>query len=314
MDSVDEYEHVPVLASEAMALVQPQSGGAYIDATVGGAGHAERILQGSNPDGTLVGIDADPESIRVARERLAPYGARATLVQAYYDRLALLVGPSGEHAFDGVFFDLGVSSRQLDAPARGFSFRSDGPLDMRMGPDARRTAAEIVNTAPESELADIFFHLGEERHSRRIARRIVRDRRTAPFRTTDQLADEVRRAVPKGRYRIDPATRVFQALRIAVNDELDRLRAALPQAISALRTNGRLVVITFHSLEDRVVKQFMQAEARGCICPPELPQCVCGRAPTLRIITKRPIRPKAEEMQINPRSRSAKLRAAEAIT
>ncbi len=314
MDSVDRYEHVPVLAAEAIALLQPHPGGAYIDATVGGAGHADRILQGSSPDGTLVGIDADPEALSVARERLGRYGSRVSLTEAYYDDLASRVGLGGKHHFDGVLFDLGVSSRQLDTPARGFSFRSTGPLDMRMGPGARRTAADIVNAAQESELADIFYYLGEERHSRRIARSIVRERLLTPFRTTDQLADTVRRAVPKTRSRIDPATRVFQALRIAVNDELDRLRAALPQALSLLRPSGRLVVITFHSLEDRIVKQFMQAEARGCICPPDLPECVCGRSPTVRIITKRPIRADAEEIRNNPRSRSAKLRAAEAIT
>ena len=294
-------------------MLQPRAGGAYVDATVGGAGHAERILEASNPDGSLVGIDADPESIEVARRRLAPFGPRVTLVQTYYDHLVAAVGPGGEHQFDGVFFDLGVSSRQLDAPYRGFSFRSSGPLDMRMGPAAGRTAEEIVNTASETELADIFYYLGEERHSRRVARSIVRERQRAPLISTDQLADVVRRAMPKGRYRIDPATRVFQALRIAVNDELDRLRSALPQALSLLRANGRLVVISFHSLEDRIVKQFMQAEARGCSCPPELPECVCGRLPTVRIITKRPVRAGTEETQINPRSRSAKLRAAEAI-
>jgi 16S rRNA (cytosine1402-N4)-methyltransferase len=214
---------------------------------------------------------------------------------------------------DGVLFDLGVSSPQLDTVSRGFSFQQDAPLDMRFGPLAEETAADIVNTRSVEDLQRLFQEYGEEHHARRVARRIVEERRREPIETTGRLAAIVASAKPRERARIHPATRVFQALRIAVNDELGRLRRALPQAVRALRPGGRLVAISFHSLEDRIVKDFMRREAKGCVCPPELPVCVCGQVATLRPLTRRPIRPSAEEVDTNPRARSARLRAAERL-
>jgi 16S rRNA (cytosine1402-N4)-methyltransferase len=258
----------------------------------------------------VLGLDADPHALAAARERLAGFGERLVTVESYYDRMSTIVPEAGFEDSDGVLFDLGVSSAQLDRAERGFSFSADAPLDMRMGPSAPATAAEVVNTWSEAELQRVFSEYGEERYARRIARAVVAAR---PIHTTSELADIVTRAKPRGRETIHPATRVFQALRIAVNAELDRLQRALPQAVDTLRDGGRLAVISFHSLEDRIVKRFMRDEARGCICPPELPVCVCGRAPRLRIITSRPIVPSAAEVAGNPRARSAKLRVAERL-
>jgi 16S rRNA (cytosine1402-N4)-methyltransferase len=236
------------------------------------------------------------------------------LAQAYFDELARIAPSTGFEQVDGVLFDLGVSSPQLDTPERGFSFQHDAPLDMRLGPAAERTAADLVNSLPAEELQRIFQEYGEERYSRRVAQRIVAERARTPIQTTLQLAEIVRRATPHShRDRIHPATRVFQALRIAVNDELGRLTRALPQALQILRTGGRLAVISFHSLEDRIAKQFMRQEARGCICPPHYPTCVCGHQPRLRILTPRPVSASPDEVASNPRARSAKLRVAERI-
>jgi 16S rRNA (cytosine1402-N4)-methyltransferase len=305
-----EFAHTPVLLSESIAALQPRSGGRYIDATLGGGGHAERVLDLSSPDGTLLGIDADPSALAAARARLAPYGDRLVTVEEYFDGLERTARRTGFLGSDGVLFDLGVSSPQLDRGDRGFSFQQDAPLDMRMGPGARQTAEDLVNSLPESDLERIFREYGEERFARRVARRITMER---PIRSTSELAAVVTRAKPRTNEAIHPATRVFQALRIAVNDELERLRRALPQAVNALRGGGNLAVISFHSLEDRIVKQFMRQEARGCICPPELPVCVCGREPRLRVITSRPIVASDSEVATNPRARSAKLRVAERL-
>ena len=262
----------------------------------------------------LLGIDADPAALAAARQRLARFGDRLVLAEDYFDNLAAIAHSSAFAAVDGVLFDLGVSSPQLDTPDRGFSFRYDAPLDMRFGPTAARTAAELVNSLPAAELRRIFTQYGEERFAARIARRIAETRARQPIRTTTQLARIVAEAKPRSRTeRIHPATRVFQALRIAVNDELERLRRALPQSVALLRDGGRLAVISFHSLEDRIVKQFMQQQARGCICPPSLPTCVCGRKPILRIITPKPTAASQAEVESNPRARGAKLRAAEKL-
>jgi 16S rRNA (cytosine1402-N4)-methyltransferase len=261
----------------------------------------------------LLGIDADPVALEAAARRLARFGDRVVLVEAYFDSLASVAAERGFADVDGVLFDLGVSSPQLDVAARGFSFQQDAPLDMRMGPSAERTAADLVNELPADELRRIFADYGEERYAQRIARRIAEERSRRAIRTTTQLAEVVARAQPRSREQIHPATRVFQALRIAVNDELGRLTRALPQALEALRVGGRLAVISFHSLEDRIVKQFMRQEARGCICPPELPVCVCGREPRVRILTPRPLVASEEEVAANVRARSAKLRVAERI-
>ena len=308
------FAHTSVLLSPTIDELQPRSGGRYVDATLGGGGHAEKILELSSPTGTLLGIDVDPAALAAAGQRLARFGERVTLVQAYFDRLEPIARERGFEAVDGILFDLGVSSPQLDTAQRGFSFQQDAPLDMRLGPDAAQTAADLVNSLTAAELQRIFQEYGQERYARRVSQRIVQERAHRPFHTTGELTRTVARATPRVRSgRIHPATRVFQALRIAVNDELGRLDRVLPQALALLRVGGRLVVISFHSLEDRIVKQFMRQEARGCICPPELPSCVCGHRPTLRILTPRPLTASDAEVAANPRARSAKLRAAEKV-
>jgi 16S rRNA (cytosine1402-N4)-methyltransferase len=308
------FLHTPVLLSETIDALQPRDGGRYIDATLGAGGHAEKILDESSPSGTLLGIDADPTALEAARTFLSRFGDRLATANAYFDRLAEVAEERRFTPADAVLFDLGVSSPQLDMAERGFSFQTDASLDMRFGPQAERTAAELVNQATPEELERIFREYGEERFARRIAQRIAAERERTPIESTRQLVAVVSRATPRGRKeRIHPATRVFQAIRIAVNDELERLRQALPQALDTLRSGGRLVVISFHSLEDRIVKQFMRREARGCICPPELPACVCGREPALRILTTKPLTASPDEVTTNPRARSAKLRAAEKL-
>lgn len=285
-----------------------------MDATVGGGGHAEKVLELCIPDGKLLALDADPVALDASRRRLAPFGNRVTFAQTYSDGLLDVAREYGFRQVDGVLFDLGVSSPQLDTADRGFSFQSDAPLDMRFGPGAQHSAADLVNDLSERGLREMIGEFGEERFAGRIARRIVEERATRRILTTEQLAGIVRQAKPRSHTeRIHPATRVFQALRIGVNDELGRLSRALPQALELLRGGGRLAVISFHSLEDRIVKQFMRREAIGCICPPDLPACVCGRTPTLRLITRRPLTASQDEMTANPRARSAKLRIAERL-
>lgn len=300
--------HHPVLLQEALALLAPRPGGRYIDATLGGGGHAEAILEASSPDGQLLGLDADPRAIQRVRERLARFGPRAILVHANFRELEAVARTHGFEDVDGILFDLGVSSFHLDEAEQGFSFRHEGPLDMRLDPTSGPTAADIVNTLDEEELADILYRYGEERRSRRIARALVANR---PITTTTQLAEIVVRAI--GRRpgtRIHPATRTFQALRIYVNDELGALEAALPQAVNLLKPGGILVVITFHSLEDRIVKHFLRQESRDCICPPNTPICTCGHKAQLAILHRKGITPSPDEIARNPRSRSARLRAA----
>jgi 16S rRNA (cytosine1402-N4)-methyltransferase len=301
--------HRPVLYAEALHWLAPASGGLYVDGTVGLGGHARGILLASAPDGRLLGLDADERALALARESLAEFGPRAALLQGRHAALQRLAEAHGWGQVDGVLLDLGVSSLQLDDPQRGFSFQQEGPLDMRLGADGDLTAEEIVNTWSERDLSHLIATYGEERFARRVARSIVSRR---PLRTTLQLAEVVARAVPT-RERIHPATRTFQALRIAVNDELASLEAALPQALALLKPGGRLVVIAFHSLEDRIVKQFIARESRDCICPPRLPVCTCGHRATLRALTRRPVRPGEDEIALNPRSRSARLRAAERL-
>lgn len=301
--------HRPVLYHEALHWLAPAPGGLYLDATVGLGGHAYGILEASAPDGRVLGLDADAQALALAREGLAAYDQRVTLATGRHVALRALAQAHGFAAVDGILFDLGVSSLQLDDPQRGFSFQQEGPLDMRLGADGELTAEEIVNTWPERQLSALIAEYGEERYARRVARAICAQR---PLRSTRQLAEVVARAV-RTRERIHPATRTFQALRIAVNDELSSLEAALPQAVALLKPGGRLVVISFHSLEDRIVKQFMAREARDCICPPGLPACVCGHRATLRVLTRKPVRPTETEVAENPRSRSARLRAAERL-
>ncbi len=299
--------HTPVLLDETMDALAPHAGGRYLDGTVGLGGHAERILELSGPDGRLVGLDRDPDALAVSRERLARFGERARLVHASYTRALEVVTETELSPLSGFLLDLGVSSLQLDRAERGFSFRSEGPLDMRFDQTAGEPAGDLLNSAPEAELADVIWRFGEERASRRIARAIVEAR---PLRTTTQLARIVERVAGHPGMRISPATRTFQALRIAVNGDLESIAHALESARTLLETGGRLAVISFHSLEDRIVKQFIQRESRDCICPPGLPECRCGHVRSFAPLSRSAVTASADESRRNPRSRSAKLRAA----
>ena len=299
-----------------MQALAPRPGSLQIDGTLGGGGHAVRILESIAPDGRLLGLDADPAAIERARRRLAAYGSRAVLRQANFEELATVAAECGFDPADGLLLDLGLSSDQLADDARGFSFRAAGALDMRFDPERGEPASELLGRLDERALTALFRRYGEEPFAGRIARAIVQARTRAPIATAAELAEIVARAVParpSGRRYVHPATRVFQALRIAVNRELEALETALAAAVQVLRPGGRLVVLTYHSLEDRIVKRFIAAERRGCVCPPELPVCVCGRAPRLQIVPGTPATPSAGELASNPRARSARLRAAERL-
>ena len=310
-----EEGHQPVLAEEVLTVLAPASGSLQIDATVGGGGHTERILEATNPDGRLLGLDADGAAIARVARRLGRFGDRVALRQANFRDLETVAPEAGFPAVDGLLFDLGLSSFQLADAERGFSFRTEGRLDMRFDPSRGVPAAELLATLDTAELTALFRRYGEEPFAPRIARAVVAARGVAPIETADQLAALIERVAPtppRGRRRVHPATRVFQALRIAVNAELEALEAGLAAAVYLLRPGGRLVVLSYHSLEDRIVKRFIAAERKGCICPPELPVCVCGRNPRLRPIGK-PVTPAPAEVTSNPRSRSARLRAAERL-
>jgi len=298
-------------------MLAPAPGSLQVDATLGGGGHAERILDASTPDGRLLGLDADPRAIARVELRLrARFGDRLVLRQVNFRQLATVAPEAGFGLVDGLLFDLGLSSDQLADHDRGFGIRTGGPLDMRFDPSQGVPAAELLATLDVLELTALFRRYGEEPQAVRIARAIVAGRAAAPIQTAEELAGLIVRVAPggpPGRRRIHPATRVFQALRIAVNAELDALEAALAAAVDLLRPGGRLVVLSYHSLEDRIVKRFLQAERRGCVCPPSLPICVCGRAPRLRLVTRPSLTPSAAEIAANPRARSARLRAAERL-
>lgn len=298
--------HVPVLEREVLAYLNPQPDGLCIDGTGGGGGHSWALLAAGS---RVLTLDADPHAVDRVRQRLQPFGSRSIVMQSNFRHLAAAARQAGFAEVDGILLDLGLSSDQLEMEARGFALMADGPLDMRFDPLQETSAASLINTLPEGELADLIYAYGEERLSRRIARAIVQAR---PLHSTGQLARVIERSVGR-RGRLHPATRTFQALRIAVNDELGALTDTLPQAVALLRSGGRLAVISFHSLEDRIVKQFMQREARDCLCPPELLVCQCGHTATLRLVTRKPVEPTAEEITRNPRSRSAKLRVAERL-
>lgn len=302
--------HEPVMLEECISALQVQRGGRYVDCTVGGGGHAAAILEESSPGGRLIGIDADSHAIRVARGKLKPYGKDAILVNENFKYLENICTRHGFSPVNGVLFDLGMSSLQLEEAGRGFSFRQDSPLDMRFSDRQELTAADIVNTYPEVELARLLYRYGEEQRNRQIARCIVERR---PLETTQELARVVEQAVGGTRGRIHPATKTFQALRIAVNHELENLELALEQAVNLLGNGGRIVVISFHSLEDRLVKGFFRREAQWCICPPGMPACICGHTPRLKVLSKKVFRPSPVEVQTNPRSRSARMRVAECI-
>lgn len=302
--------HVPVLLNETIEALQVQPGKRYVDCTLGSGGHAEAILEKIQPDGKLLGIDADSEAIKIATTRLSDYSKSTIIVNDNFANLEHICRKNNSLPVHGILFDLGVSSIQLDMAERGFSFQHEGPLDMRFNPTQQLTAADIVNNSPEEELSQLIRTYGEERYSERIARHIVKNR---PVKTTLQLARIIEKAIGSHRGRIHPATRTFLALRIMVNRELENLATALEQTIECLAPGGRLVVISYHSLEDRLVKQFMLREAKGCLCPPNVLICQCGHTPKLKIVTKKVITPSLSETRSNPRSRSAKLRAAERV-
>jgi 16S rRNA (cytosine1402-N4)-methyltransferase len=312
-----EAGHIPVLAEEIMSMLAPAPGSLQIDATLGGGGHTERILEATDPDGRLLGLDADGAAIARVDGRLRPrFGDRLVLRQSNFRDLAAVAREAGFGVVDGAFFDLGLSSYQLADTDRGFGFRAGGPLDMRFDTSRGVPASDLVASLDVNELTALFRRYGEEPKAGRIARAVVDARRTAPITTAEELAALIERVLPpnpRQPRRTHPATRVFQALRIAVNEELDALQEGLTAALDLLRPGGRLVVLSYHSLEDRIVKRFLAAERRGCVCPPEIPICVCGRNPRLRLLTRPSLTPTAEEIAANPRARSARLRAAERL-
>jgi 16S rRNA (cytosine1402-N4)-methyltransferase len=301
--------HQPVLYQEIIHFLRPKSGGLYVDGTLGAGGHAAGLLAESEPEGQLLGMDVDPQALALAHQILAPFGERAWLKRASYTSLPRQLAELGWATVDGILLDLGASSLQFDNPRRGFSFLSDGPLDMRFDPSNPLTAAEIVNTWTEEDLADIIFRYGEETASRRIARAIFAAR---PISGTRQLAAIIEKIRPR-RGPHHPATRTFQALRIAVNGELESVEKVLPMAINTLIQGGRLAVIAFHSLEDRMVKEYFRRESKDCICPPRQPVCTCGHKASIKELTRRPVVPTETETNLNPRARSAKLRVAEKL-
>jgi 16S rRNA (cytosine1402-N4)-methyltransferase len=298
------------MVQEVLDALTVQPGGRYVDCSVGGGGHAEAILEVASPGGLLLGIDADPRALQIAHSRLAPFADAVLLVEGNFRDVQTICRSHGFAPVHGVLFDLGLSSLQLADEGRGFSYQVESPLDMRFSPRQTVTAADIANTYTEEALADLLWHYGQEPGSRRIARRIVRER---PLETTTQLAKVVAKAVGRGHRRLHPATRTFQALRIAVNQELENLSAALEGSRDLLGYSGRLVAISFHSLEDAIVKNFFRQESRDCICPPDVPACVCVHKATLKVVTRGAIRPTPAEVAANPRSRSARLRVAERL-
>jgi 16S rRNA (cytosine1402-N4)-methyltransferase len=302
--------HKPVLLNEVVEALQAKPGRRYVDCTLGLGGHAIAVLEKIMPDGQLLGIDADPEAIDIAKTRLASYAESTIIINDNFANLEAICRENDFLPVHGILFDLGLSSMQVGTPERGFSFRDDGPLDMRFSPTQELTAADIANILPEDKLSQLIKTYGEEHLSKRIAQQIIKSR---PISSTLQLAGIVEKAVGNRRGKIHPATRTFMALRIAVNRELENLTNALKQTVICLKQQGRLVVISYHSLEDRLVKKFMLQESKGCICPPDTPVCQCGHVPSLKIITKKVITPSLIEIKSNPRSRSAKLRVAERL-
>lgn len=303
--------HHPVLYHEIIHFLQPQRNGFYVDGTLGAGGHAWGLLDASSPDSRLLGLDVDPQALELARNRLAGFGERAIIRKASYASLSEQLRLLGWQAVQGILLDLGASSMQFDTAERGFSFREDAALDMRFDPDNPVSAADLVNSLSEGELADILYQYGEERRAYQVARAIVQAR---PIWRTVELARVVARVTGSGKQGMHPATRTFQALRIAVNHELESLSAFLPQGVEALAPGGRLAVISFHSLEDRLVKRYLRRESSDCLCPPRQPVCTCGHRASLREITRRPVQPEEAEVRSNPRARSARLRVAEKLS
>lgn len=307
------FFHEPVMGREVLASLECRPGGIYVDGTVGGGGHAQAILEQTAPDGLLIGIDRDSNALFASERRLQPFGRRKILVKGNFADIGKVLTNLKIKKVDGILLDLGVSSHQLDTGDRGFSFSIDAPLDMRMDQDRHLSACDLVNLSPETELRKIIREYGEEPMAGRIARAILTRRAAAPIRTTAELADVVRRAVPAAyrQRKIHPATRTFQAIRIAVNDELSHLRDAIRSGIAVLNRGGRFSIISFHSLEDRIVKEAFRTAERGCTCPSDLPVCNCHRESEMKVLTRRPIYPGTDEIDANPRARSARLRTAE---
>ena len=310
-----EFQHKSVLLQECIDALNIRPDGIYLDGTLGGAGHSSQIARRLTEGGRLIGVDRDRTALAAAKERLAPYADRVTLVHSNFAEIDAILDSLGIPAVDGMLFDLGVSSPQLDDASRGFSYMADAPLDMRMDKDDVLTAGEVVNTWPQGELRRILYDYGEERYAPQIAAAICRAREKAPVETTLELVDIIRSAMPAQalREKQHPAKRSFQAIRIAVNDELGAVSRMMQAAVGRLNPGGRLAVITFHSLEDRIVKSEMQQAARGCTCPPEFPGCVCGKQPLVKLVTRKPIVSGPAELEENPRARSAKLRVAEKL-
>ena len=310
-----EFQHKSVLLQECIDVLNIRPDGIYLDGTLGGAGHSSQIARRLTEGGRLIGVDRDRTALAAAKERLAPYADRVTLVHSNFAEIDAILDSLGIPAVDGMLFDLGVSSPQLDDASRGFSYMADAPLDMRMDKDDALTAGEVVNTWPQGELRRILYDYGEERYAPQIAAAICRAREKAPVETTLELVDIIRSAMPAQalREKQHPAKRSFQAIRIAVNDELGAVSRMMQAAVGRLNPGGRLAVITFHSLEDRIVKSEMQQAARGCTCPPEFPVCVCGKKPLVKLVTRKPIVSGPAELEENPRARSAKLRVAEKL-
>ena len=310
-----EFQHKSVLLQECIDALNIRPDGIYLDGTLGGAGHSSQIARRLTEGGRLIGVDRDRTALAAAKERLAPYADRVTLVHSNFAEIDAILDSLGIPAVDGMLFDLGVSSPQLDDASRGFSYMADAPLDMRMDKDDALTAGEVVNTWPQGALRRILFDYGEERYAPQIAAAICRAREKAPVETTLELVDIIRSAMPAQalREKQHPAKRSFQAIRIAVNDELGAVSRMMQAAVGRLNPGGRLAVITFHSLEDRIVKSEMQHAARGCTCPPEFPVCVCGKKPLVKLVTRKPIVSGPAELEENPRARSAKLRVAEKL-
>lgn len=311
-----DFEHIPVLFEETMELLNVKPGGIYIDGTLGGAGHSMEIAKRMMPDGILIGIDQDENAVRAASERLQAYGSQVRIVHDNFKNIKAISRELGLKGVDGILLDIGVSSHQLDEEERGFSYMHDGPLDMRMDRSGGCTAEEIINSAAEQELTRIIREYGEEKWAVRIAKFIVDERKKVRITTTLQLVEIIKKAIPAAARREGghPAKRTFQALRIAVNDELNVLERTITDAVEILNPGGRLAIITFHSLEDRIVKTAFNSMERPCTCPPQFPVCICGKEPLVKSVTKKPVVATDQELKSNSRAKSAKLRVAERVS
>jgi 16S rRNA (cytosine1402-N4)-methyltransferase len=305
-----DIQHIPVMVPEILKYLEVSSGGRYIDCTLGEGGHTKSLLEASNPGGEVLGIDADHEAIEVSKNRLEEYGERFIYDNSNFKKIKKIAMKSKFVPCHGILFDLGVSSLQLDKESRGFSFRRKAPLDMRFSINQTLTAQDVLNTFSESEISDILYQYGEERQSRKIAKLIIENR---PLSNADELSDLIKKNIRQTNYKINPSTKTFQALRIYINEELNSLSQALEQSLEILGVGGRMAVISYHSLEDRIVKNFFKKESKYCICPPNIPECDCEHFPKLKIVTKKPVSPSQSEIDANKRSRSAKLRVVERI-